>query len=123
MQRPPVSVQQRPSVLTGKALQNADALSQCSFPEDIDEPSHTFDVLLFDAFPGPPLTASTIPQMTENDPLPTHACTPLRKPAQQGLRGDDDDFGLYLQRVLELTISHECITWGNRGVFCVTACA
>lgn len=87
---------------------SADFLSK-----EIEEPFPP-DVLLFDAFLG--LTASIITEMTCKDPVLSRLYSALQAAFCGG-----DDFRAYVQRAFELSISHGCITRGDRVVVPVSA--
>lgn len=89
-------------------------------PKEIEEPSPPGDVLLFDAFPGLPLTVSTIAQMTIENPVLLLLYSTLQAGRVESLHGDDS-FRHYVKHMSQLSMPHGCITWGGRVVIPVAA--
>lgn len=71
--------------LPGKNHQNAGTLSRLLLPEETEEPSPQRNVLLFNTFPGPPLTAPTIAQMARKDPVLSRLWSILQSYPRRGL--------------------------------------
>lgn len=102
--------------------QNAEDQSRLPVLEEIEEHSSPRHVLLFDAFPEPPLTASKIAHMTRKTPAPSRLYSVFQAGIVGSLRGDDD-FRPYMQRASELNICHGFITWEDCVVVSVADCA
>lgn len=98
----------------GKNHQNADALSRLPLPERLDEPWPPGDVLLFEALSRPPLTATEIARLTQQDSILQRLYKAVQDGTVEKLTGDE--FAPYRRRATALAFHRECITLGSRVI-------